>query len=747
MRAGLAVLLSGFVEGPVVDASPVLLGETVLRLAATLGGADGTLMVLEDLHWSCADTLAVIEYLADGAATERLLIVGTTRPEGEVLRVIDSLERRATAAVRAIAPLAPAETDEMTASCLEVDPAEVPARLARVLESRAEGIPFLVEELLASIANSGALTRSASGWKLDGPLESVEVPLSFSQTIHERLGSLPPPQRRTLQIAATLGRDFDWSHLPRMTHMGEPDVREALGRAVHLQLVEDAGGNRFRFRHALTVDAILTDMLGPERARLAGEALGELLDSSEWGSSDLLELAAHLAEQSGRVAEAVRYLTEDARRALATGAVGTASATARRARDLLPADEPEAIAAAAVLLSALSQAGDTVAVDEVGRALLAQLEPPGDAPDLAARVRLLLARAAHAALELTRARSLCLDALALAPGDRRLRAELELTLAEIAFSAHEHSASVSGAERVLAEADAAGLDDLACDALELIARHRMFVELRMRKAEPILVEALERGERAGLPLPRLRVLQRLAFYDLATGAGRGRTEAGRALALELGALASAVEFDHVLATQYLVANELDNASACVERALRDARRYGLVELTVLLLALRATIAAIRGERCRPSGRPPRRWRRPRPCRLCARPSAALRSRWRPWPTTISPRPRATSTRRARCSRTRSSSGRRSSAASTGSRRWCGRPRVPVSWWKGPIGRRTTTSISTRASAWPGQSLPAAPASASRPMPCLPRAIRDWSKCPGSARCTGATPRRPRWPTA
>jgi predicted ATPase len=237
----------GFVEGPAAGASPVLLGETVLRLAAALGGGDGTLMVLEDLHWSCADTLAVIEYLADGAAMERLLIVGTARPEGEVLGVIDSLERRAAPAVRTLTPLRPAEVGEMTAACLDVDPEEVPGRLARVLESRAEGVPFLVEELLASIATSRALIRSASGWELDGPLESVEVPLSFAQTVHERLRQLPPLQRRTLQVAATLGRDFDWSHLPRMTGTGEADVLEALAAAVDVQLVDDAGATGFAF--------------------------------------------------------------------------------------------------------------------------------------------------------------------------------------------------------------------------------------------------------------------------------------------------------------------------------------------------------------------------------------------------------------------------------------------------------------------------------------------------------------------
>jgi hypothetical protein len=45
VRAGLAALLPGLVEGPVVDVSPVLLGETVLRLAGALAGDGDTLIV------------------------------------------------------------------------------------------------------------------------------------------------------------------------------------------------------------------------------------------------------------------------------------------------------------------------------------------------------------------------------------------------------------------------------------------------------------------------------------------------------------------------------------------------------------------------------------------------------------------------------------------------------------------------------------------------------------------------------
>ncbi len=484
----------------------------------------------------------------------------------------------------------------MVAACLAERQRPVPEAWSELIDARAEGLPFLVEELLAGLISRGGLVESALGWELQSDLDLVDVPLSFSQTVCERMAELEDEDGRVVQSAALLGRDFDWSHLPAIVPAGEVGVLGALSRAVDLQMVEEAGGDRFRFRHALTVEAILADMLGPGRMRAAARALDNPVPSPQRVPPELLEVAAHLATQAGRRADAARYLTEEARRALASGALATAIATARRARRGLGAETPDSLAASEVLVSALSLAGNSAAVDEVGSELLMALQRHGASADRQAAVRLQLARASHAALGLDRARQLCEEALALDPADQRLGIELDLMLAEIAFSEHQHAASVAGAEAALAEADAAGLADLACDALELIGRHRMFIACKLEEAHPYLLEALRRADAANLPLARLRVLGRLAFYDLNRNRGSARMEQGRALAIELGALASVVEFDHVLATHYVIADELEAAANHTERALAEARRYGLRELTVLLLGLRALISAIKGHR-------------------------------------------------------------------------------------------------------------------------------------------------------
>jgi DNA-binding CsgD family transcriptional regulator len=610
VRAGLATLLPGFFEGPAIDPSPVLLGETVIRLVSHLAADEGALVVLEDLHWACGDTLAVTEYLADNSATERLLVLGTLRPEGAALDLVDALERRGSATSSGLEPLSFEEMSEMVAACLAQDGGTVPDRLVKLLDARAEGLPFLVEELLAGLVSRRSLVATGLGWALTGELDAVDVPLSFAQTVRERLAALPDRETCVLQFAAILGRDFDWSHLRSIVSESDTVVLDALSRAVDLQLVEEAGGDRFRFRHALTVEAILAEMLGPERLRLSARALDRLVPDSALMAPELLELAAHLAAQAGRGADASRYLTEEARRLLWRGAPATAIATARRARSCVPVHREEARDAAEVLVSALSAAGNSAAVAEVGPELLDALKAHGASRERQIAVQLQLAKAFHAALDLARARQLCEEALALDPADQRLRIELDLTLAEIAFSKHQHAAAVASAETVLSEADAGGFTDLACNALDLLGRYHLLVTLQLERAEEYLLASLARAERAALAPPamlpsrsargssaavaRVRVLHQLSYLDIARLAGSARIEQARALAEELGLLALVAELDHVLAIHHLNFHELDAASACAERALEEARRYRLGELAAVLAGIQATIAAMRG---------------------------------------------------------------------------------------------------------------------------------------------------------
>ena len=153
----------------------------------------------------------------------------------------------------------------MVAACLPVP--RRPAVPAFVAE-HSDGMPFLVEELLAGLVTSGALVRR--GRPVAG--RAGAHPVGSRQL--RRVGAHPAAAldadaRQVLAAAAVLGRRFDWELLPGVAAVDGAAAVESLRRAVDAQLVT-VDGQRFRFRHALTREAVLAELLPPERVRAVG---------------------------------------------------------------------------------------------------------------------------------------------------------------------------------------------------------------------------------------------------------------------------------------------------------------------------------------------------------------------------------------------------------------------------------------------------------------------------------------------
>jgi type II secretory pathway predicted ATPase ExeA len=155
-----------------VDQSVVALAEAVLRYLRAAAGGRGCLLVLEDLHWADPETLTILEYLADNLTSEAVLCLGTLRPEDRSAAhdLVRALEARRVSEVIELFRLDDKEVGDLVRSCLDAD-AVAPQVLA--LAARAEGVPFLVEELLAVAVTSGSLVREGGSWVLSNAWEPV----------------------------------------------------------------------------------------------------------------------------------------------------------------------------------------------------------------------------------------------------------------------------------------------------------------------------------------------------------------------------------------------------------------------------------------------------------------------------------------------------------------------------------------------------------------------------------------------
>jgi DNA-binding CsgD family transcriptional regulator/tetratricopeptide (TPR) repeat protein len=474
----------------------------------------------------------------------------------------------------------------MARACLKAG--ELPEPVQAFVAERADGVPFLVEELLASLLEDGVLAERGGRWETTGPLAG-RVPASFADTVARRLEAAGAEARLVIGAAAVLGRLFEWSLLGPVTGLDNAAVTRALRTGVDLQLIA-AGHSGFRFRHALTQDAVLAGLLPPERSRLAGGAL-EAVEAAHPGlPGPWCATAADLAERSGDTQRAAGLLLEAGRRDLAVGALVSAEQTLTRAQALVGAGDTElGIGIGEALTEAYAASGKVDLAIDTGRDLLARVR--GSAPPHSAALHLQVAQAAiaggrwadaeaslRAARQLPHPEMSRVDACAALLAERQDRFDEAATLAEAALRA----------------AEAGGLPEVQCEALEVLGR---VAERRdLDEAERAFSRAASVAEAHGLRLWHVRALGELATLDMLRTGSLDRLMQARELAAAQGDLFWTAALDLQLTTGLLKQFRADEAVEVASRCVAAARRFRLVALLPEVLIMEAAGHAERGDR-------------------------------------------------------------------------------------------------------------------------------------------------------
>lgn len=573
-----------------VEESPVLVGEAVVRLLAVHGAARGSVLVLEDVHWADPETLDVLDYLADALRSEPVLCVCSTRPDGAARELVDRLERRDPSAVVRVGPLDDDAVDRMLAVCLDTPTPSV--ELSDFLRTHSGGSPFLVEELLAGLVSAGELRLEDGRWTSSGVLTPT-VPASLRESIRQRLTSLDPTARRVLGAAALLGRTFEWDLLPGIAEVDGRTVIDGLRAAVDEQLVE-VDGTDFTFRHALTREAVLHDLLPPERRDLATRAWPAHERANPGLPGSTLALAADLAEAAGAPLVAARHLVESARRAFDRGALATAEATARRARRLAGSDAAMAFDADEVLLHILVDAGKPGEARVLGRDLAHRAAtegaPSGRQADLlviTARAALTAGDGAGAAQDVAAAR-----AAAGADADPARLARLDAVAASVALDQVDLDEAERRGQAAVAGAAATGQPEVECEAL-LVLGQRTRTLGGMDAALPWYERAGAVAAEAGLARLHLRAQQEQALIVWSKGDLQPIREV-RALAARYGALVTVAVMDLSLANVGLMSYDRELCRSAADACADASRRYGLATEPVAHL-WRAGASALAGD--------------------------------------------------------------------------------------------------------------------------------------------------------
>jgi eukaryotic-like serine/threonine-protein kinase len=256
------------------------------------------LLVLEDLHWADAPSVAFVDAALRVLAQRPFFVLALARPEVE--RRFPTLWSGRNPQRIALGPLSPRSSLHMVAQVA----GELPEHTAHWIVDRGEGSPFFLQELLRVVVLGGHVGDDSN------------LPDTVLGMVQARLDSFGPDAKLVLRAASVFGESFRAASVRALLDdSARQDVDHWLDilEAQEVVLCRRTGERReYAFRHALFREAAY-ELLPAEAKRVGHLLAGRFLEES--GESDGSVLADHF-ERAGENAAAVKWLVLAAQQAL-----------------------------------------------------------------------------------------------------------------------------------------------------------------------------------------------------------------------------------------------------------------------------------------------------------------------------------------------------------------------------------------------------------------------------------------------
>lgn len=259
--------------------------QVVVNLLTTQGDLQPVLVVIEDVHWADAITLAHLAALSKAVADCPAILVMTSRIEGD--QVDHSWRSTTQGSPFLTIDLGPLrEQDSIALISQFIDSADP---IATSCLERAAGNPLFLEQLLQSAKEGTA----------------QNLPDTIQSLVLARVDRLEPDQKQALQIASVIGQRFDIDVLRKLMQKPDLDCQDL----VEHNLVRPEGAG-YLFAHALIQESVYGSLIRSQREMLHRNA------ASIFGDRDPVLRAQHLdrandpAAASAFLNAAVAQMTE-----------------------------------------------------------------------------------------------------------------------------------------------------------------------------------------------------------------------------------------------------------------------------------------------------------------------------------------------------------------------------------------------------------------------------------------------------
>jgi tRNA A-37 threonylcarbamoyl transferase component Bud32/tetratricopeptide (TPR) repeat protein len=300
-------------------------------------------VLLDDLHWADEATVGLLEYLTPHLSGLRVLVVGTYRDiEFDVgkpfEKALAAFARQPHVVRVPIRCLPQSAVAELLAAFGGSTP---PAAVVDAIFHETEGNPFFVGEIFRHLSEEGQLFDEAGSWKIDVPLDALDIPEGIRLVIQRRLTRLSEATPTLLTIAAVIGRQFDLALVEALSTLDGDAFLQSIEEAEAARLIASERLGRhtpYVFTHELIRSTLLSALSLPRRQRLEARIANAMETLYQKSLKPHAAAIAHHLFEAGAAADeehTIRFLMLASDQAVEAGALSSGLDQIERAFSLV----------------------------------------------------------------------------------------------------------------------------------------------------------------------------------------------------------------------------------------------------------------------------------------------------------------------------------------------------------------------------------------------------------------------------
>jgi adenylate cyclase len=199
---------------------------------------------------------------------------------------------------------------------------DLPHATRQLIEEKARGNPFYLEEVVRALVDAGAVEAHAGRFRATDRISSFQIPGSIHEVVQARVDGLERDRRRLLQIASVIGPTLRLELL-RAVATDEGPIDEGVERLVDAEFLVDSErrpGEEFA-SHPLIQEVTYAGLLETRREELhrsVGAAIESVLSEETPGYHGMLAYHYSKGRALRRAEEFLLRAGEDAARAAAS---------------------------------------------------------------------------------------------------------------------------------------------------------------------------------------------------------------------------------------------------------------------------------------------------------------------------------------------------------------------------------------------------------------------------------------------